>query len=563
MTKFKSASGSEKIVYLRKRLDELKTIRAPWLERWREVSDFICPYAGRFEVNDHQQTRNYDLIYDNEGGRALNILTSGLASCATSPVRQWFKLKTKEIQSDNVDLSAAKWCADIEGLLLEVFQKSNTYNSLHMLYRDLCLFGVGVDLIYEDPDTIIRHHILPAGEYCIQVNNEGVVDTLYREFQLTVAQAVRFFGYDNLSNTIRLNFDQGELDTFYTFCQAIEPRNVRDPNSKSNKDMPFASYYFCTDDSSTDIIKESGFKQFPALCPRWDALSGETYGLSPSITALPNIKQLQIETECKSYIVEMLARPPLQAPATIHNKYVKMLPGQINYMMSTGIDQTIKPIVQTVGDIQSISADIMQLKQDIRADFFVDLFLMVQQSQDDRKTAAEIYALKEEKMLVLGSVVERLQHELLEPLVEITYSKLKEGGFIPPAPTNLGGRILDLEFQSMLAQSQRAVDINNIDRFISALQAITSTFPEVIDVIDSDKLVREYRERMGVAPSITRNQKDVDAIREQRNQAQQQQANAEQANLQGNTINQLMAAQKAGADASLATQQLAQVGGEF
>lgn len=557
---FTKSSGHEKILYLRKRLDQLKTIRQPWLNRWEEVSDYICPYAGRFRVNDHQETRNYDLIYDNEGGRALNILTSGLASCATSPVRQWFKLKTKELTKDNVDLGIAKWCSDVEEILLGIFQKSNTYNSLHMLYRDLCLFGVGVDLVYEDPDTVIRHHIIPPGEYCIQVNEQGKVDTLYREFQLTVNQAVQFFGYDKVSKDIRTLYGQGELDQYFTFCHAIEPRNARDKKSKSNKSMPYASYYFCTDDSSDDIIMESGFKQFPALCPRWDALSGETYGLSPSITALPNIKQLQIETQCKSDIVELAANPPLAVPATIHNKYARMMPGQVTYMTSTGVDQMIKPIYQTTGDINAITADIMQLKQDIRSDYFVDLFLMVQQAQDDRKTAAEIYALKEEKMLVLGSVVERLQHELLEPLVEITYAKLKEKNALPPPPQNLSGRSIELEFQSMLAQSQRAIDINNIDRFFSFTQAANGVLPEIIDNINCDKLVRVYRDRMGVDPSIIRNQDEVDKIRQERYQAQQQQMQTEQGEAQGATLNQLMQAQKAGAEASMATQNLEQVG---
>lgn len=560
--KFKGASGSEKIRYLKQRLDELKRLREPWFNRWQEVSEFISPYSGRFTTNDHQETRNYDSIYDNEAGRALNILTSGLASSATSPVRQWFKLTTNILKKKN-DLEGAKWCSKVEKMLLETFQRSNTYNSLHMLYRDLCLFGVGVDLIYEDPDTVIRHHVLPAGEYCIQANDKGIVDTLYREFQLTVGQAVSFFGYDNLFHTIRLLYDQGQLEQYFTFCHAIEPREARDYRSASNKDMPFASYYFCLDDQSEDIIKEGGFKQFPALCPRWDAISGETYGISPGITALPNVKQLQVESECKSYIVENMARPPLQAPASIHNKYASIAPGSMTFLMNTGVDQAIKPIMSTVGDINSVTADIMQLKQDIRADFFVDLFLMIQQATDDRKTAAEIYALKEEKMLVLGSVVERLQHELLGPLVTITYEKLLALGAIPEPPQSIGGRLIDIEFQSMLAQSQRAVDINNVDRLMGFVQAMSAIQPTVVDIMDQDAMVRGYADRLAVDPEFIRSDEETEKIRAEREQQLQQQQQAEQAQAAGTTVNQLMQAQKAGAEASMATQSLEKVGGMY
>ena len=52
MSKFSQATPRERKEYLVKRLQELERLRAPWLDRWREVSDFICPYGGRFEIND-------------------------------------------------------------------------------------------------------------------------------------------------------------------------------------------------------------------------------------------------------------------------------------------------------------------------------------------------------------------------------------------------------------------------------------------------------------------------------------------------------------------------------
>lgn len=556
MKSFKSASGKEKVAYLRSRLDELKRLREPWLAKWREVSDYISPFSGRFEITDKQETRSYRFIFDNEAGRSVDILTSGLASSATSPVRPWFSLTNPSLKNKPNDISLKKKYAKMERLLLEVFQRSNTYNSLHMLYRDLCLFGVGVDLIYEDEENVIRHHILPVGEYCLQVNEKGIVDTLYREFVYTAKQAVQFFGYENLSTYIQESYDDGFLDRDFRFCHAIEPRVDRDPNSKKSKDMPFASYYFCLDDNSEDIIKESGFREFPALCPRWDALSGATYGLSPAITALPTVKQLQMEVNAKAEILELMAKPPMQAPSIIHNKYRTIGPDQIFFTMNTGQDQQIKPIYQPSGGIQAITADIATLQQSIRSTFFVDLFLMIQQAQDDRKTATEIYALKEEKMLVLGSVVERLQHELLAPLVRITYAKLVEMNLVEALPTGL-----DVEFRSMLAQSQLAVDINSIDRFLSMVQALSTSDPSVIDLIDMDQLVRGYADRMVVPPDMLRQDKDVQQIRDQRNQQMQEQQNAENAQVTGATINQLAQAQKAGAEASAATQSLSPVGG--
>ena len=562
LSKFSEATPAERKHYLEKRLTELKTLREPWMKRWQDVSNYVSPFNGRFSVNDHQEGRSYKYIYDNEAGSALNILASGLASTATSPVRQWFKLNIPDAEA-MLDIDTAGWCVDIEHILLRVFQASNTYNSLHSLYRELCLFGVGADIIFSDPDNIIRHHVLTAGEYCIQVNHNNIVDTLYREFQLTVAQAVREFGYENLSRTMQQRFDQGHLDEWHTFCHAIEPRIDRDINAKDNKNMPYASYYFQVDDEvkNREIISESGFKVFPALCPRWDVITGEAYGLSPSITSLPNIKQLQQECYTKALTLELLVNPPVQAPSTMRQDVLSMAPGTVSFTGSTGVDQTIKPILAGLGDINAITQDIQLLKQDIKRDYYVDLFLMVQQAQDDRKTATEIYALKEEKMLVLGSVVERLQHELLGPLVGITFDKLKERGEIPPPPPSMQRADLEIEFQSMLAQSQRAVDINSIDRMVSSIQAISATIPEVIDRIDPDGLCETYRDRLAVDPRVFRTKEEADEIRQQRIELMNHQVQAEQGAVGAGALNQLMQAQKAGAEASVATQGLEEVGG--
>lgn len=562
MAKFSEATPRERKQYLMQRLNELKRLRAPWLDRWREVSDYISPYNGRFEPNDHLETRNYNLIYDNEAGRSLNTLVSGLASGATSPVRQWFKVTVPDLDA-MLDIGAADWCSEVEHTLMRAFQQSNTYNSLHALYRELCLFGVGVDLVMEDDKDILHHHVLSAGEYCLQVNSDGVVDTLYRTFQLTVSQAVNVFGWEDVPKVLKDAYQQGDLDRYYNFCHAIEPRHDRDVNSPSNKNMPWASYYFMTDGEASDdaIISESGFKLFPALCPRWDVLAGETYGISPAMSALPNVKQLQQECDCKSMALELMVNPPVQAPSTLRQEPLSLTPGAISFTGITGSEQTIKPIITTAGDINAITQDIMQLKQDIKSDFFVDLFLLIQQATSDRMTATEVAALKEEKMLVLGPVIERLQHELLSPLVQMTYTKLKERRMLPEPPENIKGRGLELEFQSMLAQSQRAVDINAIDRMMSSVQAMASVTPEVLDRIDPDGMFDVYRDRLAVDPKIARSVDEANEIRQARNQAAAQAQQTQEAEQGATAYNQFMQAQKAGADASMATQQLNPVGG--
>ena len=186
---------------------------------------------------------------------------------------------------------------------------------------------------------------------------------------------------------------------------------------------------------------------------------------------------------------------------------------------------------------------------------------MVQQTAGDRRTTVEIYALQQEQMLSLGPVVERVQNECLGRLVNIAYQRLLDANALPPVPQVLQGQAVNVEFTSVLAQSQKSVDINSVDRLFSAMASAGQIVPEIYDRIDPDGYVDEYRDRLGVAPKILRSKEEADKIRQARAQAQQQAQEQQQALMQAQQTQSLMQAQKTGAEASLAMQSLDEVGG--
>lgn len=208
-----------------------------------------------------------------------------------------------------------------------------------------------------------------------------------------------------------------------------------------------------------------------------------------------------------------------------------------------------------------MSQDIQQIKQSIRSQLYVDLFQMVGSTAGDRRTTVEIYALQQEQMLALGPVVERNQNECLGRLVDITYRRLLDAGKLPPLPDVLQGQELKIEFTSVLAQSQKAVDINSVDRFFSALASAGQILPEIYDRLDPDGYVDEYRDRLGVAPKILRSKEDAEKIRQQRAEQQQQQQQQQDQMANAQIQQQQNLAQKSGVDTSLAMQQLDDVGG--
>lgn len=560
INKFSNATPSERKSYLLQRWEDLKQKRQPWYEKWVDVSRYISPFSGRFSASDHGDTRDLNLIFDAEATQDLKILASGLMSGASSPARPWFSIAPTDEnlrQSDEV----MRYCAYVQDVLYKTFQGTNTYNTLHYIYHELALFGVAADIIYFDPLQGIRHHPLTAGEYCLATDHNGDVDTIYREFELTTIQAVKQFGYDNVSREIRQAYDDGALGTYFTFIHAIEPREDRDIKRKDKKNMPWANYYFEQNGDPDRLTHEGGFKVFPVLTPRWNVMGVEAYGESPSILELPDVKQLQHETVVKADLLDKMVEPPLQVPQSARSEQISLSAGAINYTAATGTDQMVKPIFTTIGDINSLREDIEQIRQAIRRGYYVDLFMIVQQTAGDRRTTVEINALQQEQMLTLGPVVERNQTECLGKLVELTYHYLTENELLPPGPPELQGAALNIDYQSVLASAQKAVDINAVDRFFSAIANAGQIVPEVYDRLNPDGLVDEYLKRIGVAPQIVRSVEEAQEIRQQRAQAQARQQQMAEQQVQAQTAETMAQAQQLGAEASATAQSLQPIAG--
>lgn len=499
----------------------LKSERASWVAHWKEISDYLLPRSGRFFIQDRDKGyRRHNNIYDSTGTRALRVLAAGMMAGMTSPARPWFRLGIAD--KDLMKNHAVKvWLNEVTRLMLEVFSKGNTYRALHHMYEELGAFGTSASVVMDDYNDVIRHYPLTTGEFAIATDYRGQVNTLYREFQKTVAEVVGEFGIDNVSTTVKNMHDRGSLDQWVTIVHAIEPRIDRDVTKKDDKNMPYSSCYFELNGEKNQYLRESGFKVFPALCPRWTTSGGDIYGNSPGMEALGDIKQLQHEQLRKAQGIDYKTKPPLQVPTSMKNRDIETLPGGISFVDATGNTQGIQTAFEVNIDLSHLLMDIQDCRGRIEKTFYADLFLMLANQTDTRMTATEVAERHEEKLLMLGTVIERLQNELLDPLIEMTFNRMLDAGIVPPPPEELQGMSLDVEFVSMLAQAQKAVSTNGIDRFMGNLGAVAQYKPEVLDKFDADKWADIYSDVLGVDPDLIKSDEDVAAIRQQRAKAQQ------------------------------------------
>lgn len=539
------SSGQTPREKLNFRWSALKEERSSWDAHWKDISDYLLPRSGRFFTDDVNSGRKrMNNIYDSTGTRALRVLGAGLMSGATSPARPWFRLAVPD--RDLMKYAPVKlWLNDVTRLMLDTFQRSNTYRTLHMLYEELGAFGTAASFVMDDYNNVIHHYPLTVGEFCIATDYRGTVDTLYREFNKTVGQLVAEFGYENCSQRTQELFNARNLETQVTIIHAVEPRNMRDPRKRDASNMPFKSCYYEKGAEEEKMLRESGLKRFRALCPRWLVTGGDTYGGSPGMEALGDVKQLQHQQLRKAEGIDYMTKPPLQVPTSSKNRDVDRFPGGVSYIDMAGPSGGVKTMFEVNLNLQHLLGDIQDVRGRIRETFFADMFLMLANNQDHRMTATEVAERHEEKLLMLGPVLERLHNELLDPLVDITFERLLETGVLPPPPDELQGQDLHVEYVSMLAQAQRAVATNSIDRFVGNLGNIATMKPDVLDKFDSDKWADEYADMLGVNPELIVSSDQVAIVREQRAQMQaaaQQSALAEQNAKTANTL--------AGADTS-------------
>lgn len=497
-----------------------------WFKHHQALSENIMPRTGRFFATDSNDTRENLDIYDNSATRAARVLAAGLMSGMSSPHQPWVRLRTPDVGRNNQH-DVRMWLDDVTERMMRVLSRSNFYRTMHQMYEELAVYGTAACILVPDHERVFHCHALTAGQFFLSTDYRGKVTTLYREFRMTVGQLVREFGYERCSLRVQALYVSPSLDQWIEVVHAIEPRYDRQMYREDDLNMPWRSVYFEKGDGKDDIrdvLRESGYRQFPALAPRWNLTPGDIYGNGPGMEALPDIKQLQDEQFRKGQAVGYAVKPPLQLPHGMKNRETDFDPGGENYVDDTGPNTGIRTVWEPRLDMAPLLEDIHDVRSRIQASFFADLFLMIYQTSHERRTATEVAELHAEKLLMLGPVLERLDTELLAPAVELVYGYMEDEEMIPPAPEELEGMPLLPEFVSVLAQAQRAAGINSIDRFMTSIAASAEFWPEGLDKIDIDGWADEMARRYNVPPEIMRASDEVDRLRQARNEAQAQQA---------------------------------------
>jgi hypothetical protein len=529
------------------RLLGLRINRYSWWVHARELADFFLPRRYKWLITPNQMGRGSPInqhILDSTPTLAARNLASGMMYGITNPTTPWFRLKIGRTDSTGVD-AAAIWLAQVEEILNSIMQGSNFYQSLAILYFDLVIFGTGSMLIYQDHDHVINCVNPCFGEYYVDVDYQlARNDVFYREFTYTVAQTVDRWGIEKVSPDVRALYegkDGSGKTREIVIAHAIEPNTESAKYGVPSK-FAYREVYWQWGGSAAPqggstyaygLLEKRGFYEACHITPRWDTVANDAYGRSPAMDALPDCKQLQLEVRRQAQGIDKLVNPPLIADQQLKNQPAQLIPGGITYI--AGLMSSSQPGMTPVygnwkPELAAMSENLELVRNRIKEIFFNNLFQTISQYQTrSNVTAEEINARRAESLIMLGPVLERLQLELLQPAVERIYAIASRGGLLPPAPANIQGGDLQIEYISMLSIAQQASKTSGMDRIMQLAGNLAGADPQIMDKIDFDYLIERYNYLMNNDPKIIRPEEAVQKIRQMRDQQQQQAAAAQQA----------------------------------
>lgn len=539
---------------LESRSQVLKAERQRWEPAWWDLAEQFLPYrVVKDPMERNQGEKREAKLINLTPPMAASTLASGMMTHITSPGRQWFNLTT-----ENPDLADEKpvrvYLDACRQIVSSALQKSNFYTALvDGTYLDLGVFGTHLIFEEEGAPGEVLFHPHEVGEYSLDINHEGILDTVFRERPMTTRQMVQKFGLKKLGRHVLEAWRLGNYQQPFLVCHAVMPNGELQYGKSGPEGMPVSSCWWDPlDDRKDAVLREGGYHEFPAFAPCWSRRQRDAYGRGPGWLARGDARDLQYTERLQAKLFDKSADPSMKASGDVDR--ATLIPGDVTYFAAGSTNSMFEPSHEV--DPQSIAEcekRIQRREDQINAAFFVDIWRAF--LDDDRAqptTATEVEEKRKEKMLLLGPMLQNLEGRLLKGVVERTVNILDRNDFLPIPPRELEGSSIRVEFQSILHLAQQVPRISGVRALVQETLNIAQADPGALDKLNTDVLVDEVAQSAGVNPAAVRSNDEVAKKRRAR-------ADAEQAKQQGEAM--LAATQGAKNLGNVDPQKISQIAG--
>jgi len=512
------SENQEKITALLARYRKAAEGRSAWEAHWRECYSYALPQrgdglsSGQAADGDIGGGKRTSHIFDGTAPDGVDQLAASLLAQLTPPWSRWFGLTPgtdfnsgsglndaapNDGQDERPDQrldQRAKLAATLEDVAATVqshFDHSNFAVEMHQCYLDLVTAGTACLLVEEAPPgqaSAFRFTAVPLFDVMLQEGESGRLDGTFRRSDLTLSGLGARFPDATLPAEI-IKQGSKEPDERFTVIEAVFP------------DGAAFSYCAVLDPGQTNInseamlLAEGRFGGSPFINFRWLKAPGESYGRSPVMKTLPDIKTVNkvVELILKNASIAVTGIWQAEDDGVLNPANIRLAPGAIipKAVGSAGLTP-----LQAPGrfDVSQLVLD--DLRGRIRHALLVD---QLGQVNSPRMTATEVLQRAGEMNRLLGAIFGRLQSELLTPLIARALTILSRRGEIPPI--TLDGKTVELQYHSPLARLQAQAEVQIVQIWAESAAAMG---PEAQAAVDFEALARWSAEALGVPSQLVR-----------------------------------------------------------
>ena len=392
--------------------------RAPWLKRWDEARRFTMPSSDE----------DVATLFDSTAADSADNLAASMYSLITPPESLWMTLVPESDMSPNAEIATAAFRANLND--------SNFYTTIHQCYMDLVVLGTACLFMSENPigaSSAFSFSAIPMSDIAI------------------------------LPNAVFHTTSMHACDVVTRFPTWTPPADLRD-KIKQDAEMPlklvqcligseFFAWLDVGGDIENNIVATGTFETNPYIIFRWSLSSGEMYGRSPVMRALPDIKTANkvVELVLKNATIAVSGIWQADDDGVINLSNINLTPGAIipKAVGSSGLT----PLASGANfDVSQLV--LKDLRERIRHALLADRLGLL---SDKEMTATEIMARNADMMRVLGATYGRLLHEFIRPLVDRGLQILSRRGTIEKVVLNS-----DAELKYIAPITQMAIAENII-----------------------------------------------------------------------------------------------------
>ncbi len=461
--------------------------RKSWEPLWQECFAYAAPVrAGRLG----EAVRTQDELFDGTACDATEQLAASLLAELAPPWSRWFELTPG---TDLDEATRAALAPELERATRVIeghFARSNLYVELHQCLLDLVTAGTATLLFREAPlgaPSAFRFTAVPVTEMFVLGDADGRITRQFRRTSPSWGQLRERFPAAELPPELMARMEE----------EPERPAELVEAVLAAEDGWHYAAFIPARSAGlpTAVVLARGRFAHSPFLTFRWLKAAGETYGRSPVMTALPDIRTANkvVELILQNASIAVTGIWLAEDDGVLNPANIDLSPGSI--IPKAPGSAGLTPL-ETPGRFDVSELVLSDLRARIRHALLVDRLGPV---DGPRMTATEVLERSAEMARLLGAIYGRLEGELLRPLLDRAVHILRRRGAIPDLPVD--GHTVEVAFRTPLAREQARQDVRNVLLWLETVERLGEVARPLVEV---GAAVRWLAERLGVPAEFVR-----------------------------------------------------------